>query len=101
MLYDNALLLIAYVSAYQATGDAEYADIARRTADYILRELSDEKGGFYCGQDADSEGVEGKYYVFTPEEIISVLGREDGGEFCRLYGIGKNRISRAAACRTA
>lgn len=89
MLYDNALLLIAYVSAYQATGDAEYADIARRTADYILRELSDEKGGFYCGQDADSEGVEGKYYVFTPEEIISVLGREDGGEFCRLYGIGK------------
>ena len=89
MLYDNALLLTAYVSAYQATGDAEYADIARRTADYILSELTDEKGGFYCGQDADSEGVEGKYYVFTQEEIISVLGREDGGEFCRLYGIGK------------
>ena len=89
MLYDNALLLIAYVSAYQSSGDDEYADIARRTADYILRELSDEKGGFYCGQDADSEGVEGKYYVFTPEEIVSVLGREDGEEFCRLYGIGK------------
>ena len=89
MLYDNALLLIAYVSAYQSSGDDEYADIARRTADYILRELSDEKGGFYCGQDADSEEVEGKYYVFTPEEIVSVLGREDGEEFCRLYGIGK------------
>lgn len=89
MLYDNALLLIAYVSAYQSSGDAEYADIARRTADFILRELSDESGGFYCGQDADSEGVEGKYYVFTPEELVSVLGREDGEEFCRLYGIGK------------
>ena len=89
MLYDNALLLMAYVSAYQSSGDAEYADIARRTADFILRELSDESGGFYCGQDADSEGVEGKYYVFTPEELVSVLGREDGEEFCRLYGIGK------------
>lgn len=89
MLYDNALLLMAYVSAYQSSGDAEYADIARRTADFILRELSDESGGFYCGQDADSEGVEGKYYVFTPEEIASILGREDGEEFCRLYGIGK------------
>ena len=89
MLYDNALLLMAYVSAYQSSGDVEYADIARRTAEYILRELSDESGGFYCGQDADSEGVEGKYYVFTPEELVSVLGREDGAEFCRLYGIGK------------
>lgn len=89
MLYDNALLLIAYLCAYQMTGEPEHADIARRTADFVLRELTDEKGGFFCGQDADSDGVEGKYYVFTPEEIISVLGREDGEEFCRLYGIGK------------
>lgn len=89
MLYDNALLLIAYACAYQETGEREYADTATRTADYILRELHDVRGGFYCGQDADSDGVEGKYYVFTPEELSSVLGSKDGEEFCRIYGIGK------------
>ena len=89
MLYDNALLLIAYTCAYQATDEAEYADIAKRTADFVLSELTDENGGFFCGQDADSEGTEGKYYVFTPQEIISVLGRNDGEEFCRMYGIGE------------
>ena len=87
MLYDNALLLIAYVKAYQHTKRECFADTARRTADYILRELIDEEGGCYCGQDADSEGVEGKYYVFTPEEAKAVLGEVDGDEFCRLYDI--------------
>lgn len=87
MLYDNALLTLAYLNAYQITGKKEYAHIARCTADYILGELKDEKGGFYCGQDADSEGEEGKYYVFTPEEIKRVLGERDGAEFCALYGI--------------
>lgn len=87
MLYDNALLLIAYVTAYQYTKEESFADVAHRTADYILRELTDEQGGFYCGQDADSEGVEGKYYVFTPEEVKTVLGETDGAEFCRLYDI--------------
>lgn len=89
MLYDNALLLMAYTCAYQTTGDAEYADIAGRTADFVLSELRAQNGGFFCGQDADSEGVEGKYYFFTPQEIISVLGDRDGKEFCRLYGIGE------------
>ncbi len=87
MLYDNALLLAAYVTAYQYTKERAFADVAHRTADYVLRELRDEQGGFYCGQDADSEGVEGKYYVFTPEEVKTVLGEEDGEEFCRLYDI--------------
>lgn len=87
MLYDNALLILVYLKGYQVTGQEQYAEIARRTADYILRELTDEEGGFYCGQDADSDGVEGKYYVFDPEEIQSVLGEVDGKEFCRLYGI--------------
>ena len=87
MLYDNALLLIAYVKAYQHTKRECFADTAHRTARYILRELTDEEGGCYCGQDADSDGVEGKYYVFTPEEVKSVLGAEDGAEFCRLYDI--------------
>ena len=87
MLYDNALLLIAYVKAYQHTKRECFADTARRTARYILRELTDAEGGCYCGQDADSDGVEGKYYVFTPEEIKAVLGEADGVEFCRLYDI--------------
>ncbi len=87
MLYDNALLLMAYVTAYQYTKKESFSDVAHRTADYILRELTDEQGGFYCGQDADSEGVEGKYYVFTPEEVKKTLGETDGTEFSRLYDI--------------
>ena len=87
MLYDNALLLMAYVKAYQHTKREDFADVSHRTARYILRELTSEEGGCYCGQDADSEGVEGKYYVFTPEEVKQVLGKEDGEEFCRLYDI--------------
>ena len=87
MLYDNALLLIAYVEAYQHTKRECFADTARRTTDYILRELSSVEGGCYCGQDADSDGVEGKYYVFTPEEVKAALGKENGEEFCRLYDI--------------
>ena len=89
MLYDNALLLLSYLYAYQVTKNQAYADTARRTADYILRELTDPQGGFYCGQDADSDGVEGKYYVFTPDEVQSVLGEKDGKEVCRLYGIAE------------
>ncbi len=87
MLYDNALLLLAYLKAYQYTKKEDYADVAHRTAGYILRELTGDEGGCHCGQDADSDGVEGKYYVFTPEEVKSVLGEADGGEFCRRYGI--------------
>lgn len=90
MLYDNALLLMAYGRAYQITGTALYADTACRTADYILRELTDESGGFFCGQDADSDGVEGKYYTFTPEEVFEALGEEAGREICQLYGITKS-----------
>lgn len=87
MLYDNALLMITYVTAFQYTKRKCFADVANRTARYILRELAGEEGGCYCGQDADSGGVEGKYYVFTPEEGKQVLGEADGGEFCRLYDI--------------
>ena len=87
MLYDNALLLIAYTKAYQHTKRECFADTAHRTARYLLRELTSEEGGCYCGQDADSDGVEGKYYVFTPEEVKAVLGEADGAEFCRLYDI--------------
>lgn len=87
MLYDNALLLLTYLKAYQHMKKADYADVAHRTAGYILRELTGDEGGCFCGQDADSDGIEGKYYVFTPEEVKSVLGEADSGEFCRRYGI--------------
>ena len=85
MLYDNALLLWTYAEAYRITRKELYGAVARDIADYMLRELAD--GGFYCGQDADSDGVEGKYYVFTPEEVKAVLGDEDGEEFCYYYHI--------------
>lgn len=87
MLYDNALLIIAYSEAYEKTNDEYYYDIAMRTVEYLLRELKSPEGAFYCGQDADSDGVEGKYYTFTPDEIVSVLGKDEGESFCRTYGI--------------
>ncbi len=87
MLYDNALLARGYLLAFQATGDARHAAIARGTLDYLLRDLRDGAGGFHSSEDADSEGVEGKFYVFTPAEIESVLGAADGGRFCAAYGV--------------
>lgn len=87
MLYDNALLVWAYLEAYQRTGKQLYSQIARKTIDYILTELTDEQGGFYCGQDADSEGVEGKYYVFTPQELADLLGKDPAEQFCRWFDI--------------
>lgn len=87
MLYDNALLILAYAKGYEKTENQLYKEIVQWTVQYIERELTDEEGGFYCGQDADSEGEEGKYYLFTPGEIIQVLGEEDGGAFCRQFDI--------------
>lgn len=87
MLYDNALLTMAYLEAYQITGTDFYKMVAVKVMDYILREMTDIGGGFYCAQDADSEGEEGKYYVFTPGEILSLLGKEDGEAFNRTFHI--------------
>ena len=87
MLYDNALLILACCEAHTATKDGLFLRVAGRTADYVLRELTDPAGGFYCAQDADSDGEEGKYYLFAPEELRNLLGPEDGEAFCRRYGI--------------
>lgn len=87
MLYDNALLTMSYLEAFQITRKELYRTVAIKTMDYVLRELTDETGGFYCAQDADSEGVEGKYYVFTPDEIIACLGEEDGTYFNEYFDI--------------
>ncbi|WP_235712107.1 thioredoxin domain-containing protein [Enterocloster hominis (ex Hitch et al. 2024)] len=87
MLYDNALLAMAYAKAYGLTGRGLYARVVQRILGYVEAELTHASGGFYCGQDADSDGVEGRYYVFTPEEIKQVLGPEDGADFCSQFGI--------------
>ena len=87
MLYDNALLALAYAEAFQHTRRPLYEQISRRTLDYVLRELSGPQGGFCCGQDADSDGVEGKYYVLTPDELAQALGKADADRFCQWYGI--------------
>ena len=87
MLYDNALLMMAYCQAYEITGKPMYLDIAQKTATYILREMASAEGAFFSAQDADSEGEEGKYYLFTPEEMVHVLGKKHGKAFCRHFGI--------------
>ncbi|MBQ8600001.1 MAG: thioredoxin domain-containing protein [Clostridia bacterium] len=89
MLYDNALLILAYCKAYDVTDQAIYLEIAEKTADYILREMTSSEGGFYSAQDADSDGEEGKYYLFTPNEIIGLLGQDNGKAFNRHYGISE------------
>jgi uncharacterized protein YyaL (SSP411 family) len=87
MLYDNAQLASAYLTAFQATGEARYAQVARETLDYLLRDLRDSSGGFHASEDADSEGEEGKFYVFTPGEVREALGEADGARFCAAFGI--------------
>jgi len=87
MLYDNAQLAACYLDAFQATGQEHYRTVARETLDYLLRDLADPAGGFHSSEDADSEGAEGKFYVFTPREVRSVLGEADGDRFCRAFGI--------------
>ena len=89
MLYDNALLILAYCKAYQLTKKSIYCDAAKKTAEYILREMTSSEGGFYSAQDADSEGVEGKYYLFEPSEIIGILGEKAGKEFNEYFDISK------------
>lgn len=96
MLYDNALLAVAYLEAYALTDKEIYKIAAVKILKYVSDELTDPEGSFYCGQDADSDGVEGKYYVFAPEELKEVLGEADAERFCRWYGIDKGgKIGRA------
>ncbi|GLH67838.1 thioredoxin domain-containing protein [Geothrix edaphica] len=87
MLYDNAQLACAYLTAFQATGEPRYAQVAGETLDYLLRDLRDPSGGFHSSEDADSEGEEGKFYVFTPAEVREALGEVDGARFCTAFGI--------------
>ena len=87
MLYDNALISINYVEAYQITKDSFYLDVLRKTLDYVLREMtSKEGGGFFSSQDADSEGEEGKFYTWKKNEIKEILGK-DADTFCLFYDV--------------
>jgi uncharacterized protein len=87
MLYDQAMLALAYAEAHQATGDPAFAATCRSTLDYVLRDLADPEGGFRCGEDADSEGVEGKFYVWTRAEVLGVLGPAGGERLASAYGV--------------
>jgi len=87
MLYDQALLALIYLEAYQATGREEYADTAREIFTYVLRDMGSAEGAFYSGEDADSEGEEGKFYLWSEKEIRSVLGGDDAALIIRLYGV--------------
>ena len=87
MLYDNALLARVYTEAYQVTRDPFFAQVAYQTLEWVLRDMTDPEGGFYSAMDADSEGMEGAFYVWDPEEIKLVLGKEQGETLCRYYGV--------------
>ncbi len=87
MLYDQALLAPLYADAWRVTGDPRYRRVAEATLDFVRREMTDPGGGFWSSLDADSEGHEGRYYVWTPDEVEEALGPEPAAAFCRLYGI--------------
>jgi uncharacterized protein len=102
MLYDNALLARAYLHGFQVSGEERFARICTETLDWALRELRQPEGGFASSLDADSEGVEGKFYVWTPGEIVAVLGDELGMEAIEHFGVtaagnfeGRNILVRA------
>lgn len=87
MLYDNALLLMAYTETYQVTKKPLYKEVAQKIIAYVQRELTANEGGFFCAEDADSEGVEGRFYVWSKPEIMAVIGEEDGAVYCAHYDI--------------
>jgi uncharacterized protein YyaL (SSP411 family) len=89
MLYDNGQLASLYLHAWLAFGNAEYRRICEETLDYVLREMTDPGGGFYSAQDADSEGHEGKFFVWTADEIIDVLGREEAEFVLGYWGVDR------------
>ncbi|MEL0120684.1 MAG: thioredoxin domain-containing protein, partial [Opitutae bacterium] len=89
MLYDQAILAQAALDTYQATGKQEYANLVEELLSYVLRDMTASTGGFFSAEDADSEGEEGKFYVWKPDEILQILGKVRGERFCQIYNIVK------------
>lgn len=87
MLYDNALLCQSYLEAYQCTGNEKFARVAEEILTYVFRDMTDRSGGFYSAEDADSEGVEGKFYVFTRKEVLEIIGEKEGSIFADCYDV--------------
>jgi len=102
MLYDQALLSLVYAEAYQLTGKSEYRRIVEKTIAYVTRELRGPEGAFYTAQDAESEGEEGRYYLWGREEILDILGEKIGEEFCACYSVERegNFLEEASLMRT-
>jgi len=90
MLYDQALLTLVYLEAYQATGKEKYANTAKEVLTYVLRDMISSEGAFYSAEDADSEGEEGKFYVWSKDEIEEILGVEEAEVFSKLYNVDVN-----------
>lgn len=86
MLYDNALIPVNYAEAYQITGDSLYLQTLQKTLDFVLREMTSPEGGFFSAQDADSEGVEGRFYTWKKSQILDILG-PDADAFCLYYDV--------------
>jgi uncharacterized protein YyaL (SSP411 family) len=87
MLYDNAQLARLYLHAYQATGRPLYRQVVRETLDYLVREMLDQSGGFYSAQDADSEGIEGSFFVWTPDQVRDAVGEDLASAALREFGV--------------
>ncbi|NHJ48091.1 MAG: thioredoxin domain-containing protein [Asgard group archaeon] len=90
MLYDQALLVMAYTEAYQATKNTFYKDVADEIITYVLRDLTSKEGGFFSAEDADSEGEEGKFYVWSQDEIKAILSKDESKLFLKIYNFDKN-----------
>jgi uncharacterized protein YyaL (SSP411 family) len=97
MLYDQALLAMAYIEAYQATGSEDYEETAREIFTYVFRDMTAPEGGFYSAEDADSEGEEGRFYLWTEEQIRQTLTDEETEIFTRVFTIKKEGNFREAA----
>lgn len=87
MLYDQAMLIMAYTEGFQITGIEEYRHVSEEVIDYVLRDMSCAQGAFYCAEDADSEGIEGKFYLWKKEEIYAFLPAEEADLICKVYGV--------------